>query len=236
METVKIRILLVEDDEDLSEIMAQRLRKRGYEVTCALDGCQTLQIIVSEQIDLVLLDVMLPDTDGHTLCRRMRSEEIGYRGPIIFMSCMGDGETIVDAFREGGNDYIVKPAKMEELLERIRANLKDREEKAEESNLRWFEQFVMDTKSRSVYRVREHIRQEKIELSRTEYDILAEFVKRPQEILLYRQLYKAVWGMEDAGDVRTLMVHVSNLRKKIDEKHTDMIQTVRGIGYLFQDR
>lgn len=158
METQKTRILLVEDDEELSKIMAMRLRKRGYDVICALDGGQTLQAIVSEQTDLVLLDVMLPDTDGHELCRKLRSEEIGYRGPIIFMSCMGDSENIVDAFREGGNDYIVKPAKMEELVERIRVNLKEKSTEQAESSLQWFQQFVVDTRSRSVYRVRDHVR------------------------------------------------------------------------------
>lgn len=136
----------------------------------------------------------------------------------------------------GGNDYIVKPARMKELTERIHANLEKREKEAETGNLLWFKQFMIDTKSRSVYRVRECVRQEKIELSRTEYDILMELVKRPEEILLYRQMYKAVWGMEDAGDVRTLMVHVSNLRRKVDAEHTDMISAVRGVGYLFQDR
>lgn len=236
METQKIRILLVEDDEELSRIMAMRLKKRGFDVMCAMDGSQTIRAITSEQTDLVLLDVMLPDTDGHELCKKLRSEEIGYHGPIIFMSCMGDSENVVNAFREGGNDYIVKPAKMDELLERIHINLKGKGEEKETSNLQWFSQFVIDTKKRSVYRVREHVKEEKIELSKTEYDILTEMVKRPQEVLLYRQIYKAVWGMEDVGDVRTLMVHVSNLRKKIDEKHTDMILAVRGIGYMFQDK
>lgn len=235
-ETSEIRILLVEDEEELSNVVSLRLRNRGYQVICAYDGRQTLEKIMTERIDLVLLDVLLPDTDGHELCKRMRSEEYGYSGPIIFMSCMGDSENIVGAFREGGNDYIVKPVKMDVLIERIHANLPDKKETQETGSRLWFRQFVIDTKTRSVYRVEEHIQKEKIELSRTEYDILQEMVKRPEEILLYRQLYQAVWGMEDIGDVRTLMVHVSNLRKKVDKDHAEMIQAIRGVGYLFQDR
>ena len=232
----KIRILLVEDDEELSTITTMRLERQGYRIVAAFDGKQAINKLLTEKIDLILLDVLLPDMDGHEICRKMRGPEIGYTGPIIFMSCMGDSINIVDAFREGGNDYIVKPAKLEVLLERIEANLVDRKETEEEEKRLWFKQFMIDTRTRSVYRVREHVQQEKIELSRTEYDILMVFVTKPEEILLYRQLYKAVWGMEDIGDVRTLMVHVSNLRKKIDEEHGEMIRAIRGVGYLFQDK
>lgn len=236
-ETDEIRILLVEDDEELSNITAMRLKNQGYQIICAMTGQQAIDKLLSERIDLVLLDVLLPDMDGHEICRRIRSSEIGYNGPVIFMSCMGDSINIVDAFREGGNDYIVKPVRLDVLLERIRANMQSSNniESGTEGKL-WFKQFVIDTKTRSVYRVKEHTQQEKIELSRTEYDILMVFINRPGEILLYRQLYKAVWGMEDMGDVRTLMVHVSNLRKKVDGEHGEMIRAVRGVGYLFEDK
>lgn len=235
-EVVGERILLVEDDEELSVVTALRLKNCGYQVVCALDGKQAIERLLAEQIDLILLDLLLPDMDGHELCSRIRSEEIDYQGPIIFMSCMGDSTNIVEAFRKGGNDYIVKPVKLDVLLERINANLAAGENRTEQESRLWFQQFMIDTKTRSVYRVREHVRQEQIELSRTEYDILLVLVSRPGEIFLYRQLYKAVWGMEDVGDVRTLMVHVSNLRKKVDESRGEMIRSIRGVGYLFQDR
>ena len=235
METRDIRILLVEDDEELLTVTAMRLRNSGFTVTCAMDGQQALEKIRGERVDLILLDVILPDVDGHELCCKIRGEEVGFGGPIIFMSCLGDSTNIVDAFREGGNDYIVKPAKLEVLLERIKENLNAVEAKKEQSSCLWFRQFMIDTKNRSVYRVNGNVRGEKIELSRTEYDILMVLVSRPEEIFLYRQLYKAVWGMEDVGDVRTLMVHVSNLRKKIDKNHSEMIRSIRGVGYLFQD-
>ncbi len=229
------RILLVEDDEELSFITAMQLRSRGYQVGCALSGSEAMEKLLSERTDLILLDVMLPDTDGHELCHRMRGEEGGYGGPIIFMSCLGDSGNIVDAFREGGNDYIVKPAKLEELLERIHTNLERNGEKKEQGSRLWFKQFMIDTRNRSVYRVKDGISREKLELSRTEYDILLALVSRPDEILLYRQIYRTVWGQEDLDDVRTLMVHVSNLRRKVDGEHTDIIRAIRGVGYLFQD-
>lgn len=228
------RILLVEDDEELSAITAMQLQTHGYEVICAFDGWQAVEKLQTQRIDLILLDVMLPDTDGQSLCKQIRSEKCGYTEPIIFMSCLGDSGNIVDAFRMGGNDYIVKPAKLENLLERIRINLNEAKEKSDNSR-QWFKQFMVDTKSRSVYRVRNSACEETIELSRTEYDILLALIQKPEEILLYRQIYKKVWGQEDWGDVRTLMVHVSNLRKKIDENHTGIIRAIRGVGYLFQD-
>lgn len=229
------RILLVEDDEELSSITAIQLRSRGYQIECALNGAEAMEKLLSGRTDLILLDVMLSDTDGHELCRRMRGEEGGYGGPIIFMSCLGDSGNIVDAFREGGNDYIVKPAKLEELLERIHTNLEQGTEKQEQGSRLWFKQFMMDTRSRSVYRVKDGVSREKLELSRTEYDILLALVSRPDEILLYRQIYRTVWGQEDLDDVRTLMVHVSNLRRKVDGEHRDIIRAIRGVGYLFQD-
>lgn len=228
------RILLVEDDAELSMVTALRLRNSGFDVACALTGEQAIEIIKNERINLILLDVLLPDTDGHALCDRIRSAEIGYGGPIIFMSCLGDSTNIVDAFRKGGNDYIVKPARLDVLLERISANLA-KDVASVDCGKTWFKQFVIDEGRRSVFRVRNNKMEEKIDLSKTEYDILTVLVNHPDEIILYRQLYKSVWGMEDLGDVRTLMVHVSNLRKKIDENHGEMIHAVRGIGYLFHD-
>ena len=228
------RILLVEDDEELSAITAMQLQANGFATACAYDGAQAVEKLQSEKIDLILLDVMLPDTDGQSLCKRIRSEECGYGGPVIFMSCLGDSDNIVEAFRTGGNDYLVKPARIENLLERISANLDAMPDKTTDSR-QWFKQFMVDTKSRSVYRVRDGVCGEIIELSRTEYDIPMALIKNPAELLLYRQIYKKVWGQEDWGDVRTLMVHVSNLRKKIDENHTGIIRAIRGVGYLFED-
>lgn len=234
-EPSETRILLVEDDTELSVVTSMQLKSRGYMVESALNGKQAMDMLLSKPMDLILLDVQLPDVDGHELCKRIRGEEGGYEGPIIFMSCLGDSGNIVDAFREGGNDYIVKPAKLETLIERIRTNLEKDVEKQEKGRRLWFKQFMVDTKSRSVYRVRNDVRGEKIDLSKTEYDILQALASQPDEILLYRQIYQTVWGQEDLGDVRTLMVHVSNLRKKIDENHTEIIRAIRGVGYLFQD-
>ena len=228
----KERLLVVEDDEDLLMITARQLERAGYEVLCAKDGESASKLLTTERIDLMLLDVMLPDCDGHDLCKRIRED---FRGPILFMSCLGDSANIVDAFREGGNDYLVKPVNPVELVERVRENLRECKEMQEAEGRLWFRQFMVDRKTRSVYRVENGHACEKLDLSPTEYKILAVFIKKPDELFLYRQLYRQIWEQDDLDDIRTLMVHVSNLRKKIDYQHKEIIRSVRGAGYIFSD-
>ena len=231
----KVRVLLVEDDEDLLLITAMKLQRRGYEVISAQNGAEAMAAVRTQRIDLLLLDAMLPDCDGQKLCRQLRGEPYSYDGPVIFVSCMGDSTSIVDAFRGGGNDYLVKPVDIDTLIERIRVNLKECASKSAGQTKQWFRQFVIDRKSQEVHRVVDGRLGEKLELSPTEYKLLAVITTMPDEVALYRQLYRKVWGQEALDDYRTLMVHMSNLRKKIDGARTEVIRAVRGTGYIFHD-
>lgn len=226
---MKATILVVEDDRDLAMLTARQLQGQGYQVVCAEDGKTTMAQLEKMPMNIILLDVMLPDCDGHELCERIRSK---YDYPIIFMSCLGDSTTIVQAFRGGGNDYLVKPVNISELVERIEENLKNSKGK----QIIEFRQFILDKENYAVYKRDEQgDKAEKLELSPTEYKLLLEFVQKPDEILLYKQLYRAIWEHGEIEDIRTLMVHVSNLRKKIDYQHRDIIRAVRGVGYIFSD-
>ena len=234
----KIKILMVEDDEDLLTLSTRQIEMRGYEVIPAINGQAALDALSRERVDVILLDVMLPDYDGHQLCKMFRDPEIGYNGPIIFTSCLGDSENVVGAFREGGDDYIVKPIQMDVLEERISENLKKhkKEEKvSEDTGKLWYKYFMIDQKRHEVYRLQEGVVGEKLNLSPKEYKILMLLVNHPGEVLLYRQLYREVWGMDDLDDIRTLMVHVSNLRKKLTAPEIEVITAIRGVGYIFQD-
>lgn len=231
----KVRLLLVEDDEDLLLITAMKLQRRGYKVISAQNGAEAMAVIRTQRIDLLLLDVMLPDCDGQELCRELRGEPCCYDGPVIFVSCMGDSTSIVDAFRGGGNDYLVKPVDIDMLVERIQVNLKERVSRSAEQGKQWFRQFVIDRRLQEVHRVVDGQLGEKLDLSPTEYKLLAVITTMPDEVALYRQLYQKVWGQEALDDYRTLMVHMSNLRKKIDGAHTEVIRAVRGTGYIFHD-
>lgn len=231
----KMRLLLVEDDADLLLITAMKLQRRGYEVICAQNGAEAMAAVRTQRIDLMLLDAMLPDCDGQELCRELRGEPYFYDRPVIFISCMGDSASIVDAFRGGGNDYLVKPVDIDTLVERIQVNFKESALKSAGQGKQWFRQFVIDRSRQEVYRVVDGRLGEKLELSPTEYKLLAVITTMPDEVALYRQLYQKVWGQEALDDYRTLMVHMCNLRKKIDGAHTEVIRAVRGTGYIFHD-
>ena len=234
-EETKERVLLVEDNADLRLITLRQVEQCGYDAVGAADGKETIEVLNREKIDIILLDVMLPDCTGHDLCTRIRSDEIGFEGPVIFLSCLGDGDNIVEAFRKGGNDYIVKPARTEILKERISVNLANKRKRETAGRKRWFRHFMIDQAVHEVYAVRDGILQEQVALSLKEYKILVCLIEHQGEIVLYRQMYRDVWEQDDLDDLRTLMVHVSNLRKKMGVEDTDMIRAVRGVGYIFED-
>lgn len=234
-EAEKAKILLVGEDEHLMRITFTQLTDPAYEVVCAPNGRQAMKVINRERIDLMLLKTVLPDGDGCQFCRRIRGEEGGFSGPVIFVSGSDGGADIVKAFRCGGDDYLVKPVGTAVLAERIKANLERVRDAESGGERRWFKRFMIDIGRREVYRVAAGQLGEKVLLSPLEYGILEALIKHRNEVVFYKNLYRDVWQQEDLGDVRSLMVHVSNLRKKLDPGRTEMITAVRGAGYLFQD-
>ena len=220
------RILLVEDDQDLSAITYLNLRHAGHEVDTAFTCAEAEAFLAKTEYDLILLDSMLPDRSGDELCRSIRQE---CDCPIIFMSCLEDSNTIVGALRCGGDDYMVKPVRYPELLARADAVIR-RSKRAEVSPIRTFRSFTMDTLHHRILRDGREI-----DLSSIEYAILQYMTEHPDTLLLYQTLYENVWSTDSLGDFRTVMVHISNLRKKIDPNHPGIIQPVRGAGYIFSD-
>ncbi|MBQ2830596.1 MAG: response regulator transcription factor [Oscillospiraceae bacterium] len=219
-------ILLVEDDHDLSDITLLHLTHAGHSVDTAFTCAEAEELLAKTEYDLILLDIMLPDRSGDELCRTVRKS---CDCPIIFMSCLEDGDTIVGALKSGGDDYMVKPVRYPELLARADAVIR-RSKKLTESPLRTFRSFTMDTLHRSIVRSGEET-----DLSSIEYALLHYMVEHPDTLLLYQDLYENVWSSDSLGDFRTVMVHISNLRKKIDPDHRGVIQTIRGAGYIFSD-
>lgn len=222
------RVLLVEDDEDLSTIVSAHFSGGGYLVDQAFTCAQALARLGQAVYDLILLDVLLPDQSGEELCRTIRR---GCDCPIIFMSCLGDSGTIIRALRGGGDDYVVKPVRYGELMARAAAVLRRTRRSTAEPPVRVFRGFEIDT-------LRHRIRRggKEVDLSATEYALLRYMAERPDTLLLYQDLYRGVWNSDSLGDFRTVMVHVSNLRKKIDPGRRGIIETVRGAGYIFSDK
>jgi len=225
-------VLLVEDDQDIATITRIRLEHAGYETDTAYTCAEALDKVRNRIYDLILLDVMLPDGNGNELCPQLRELT---RCPVIFMSCLDDSGTVVSALRGGGDDYVVKPIKFDELLARIETNIRRSEPAVEEernrkSHIRRFRHFSLDTLRRRVL-----LGGSEADLSSIEFNLLLYMAEHPDTLLLYDDLYSQVWSNDSLGDVRTVMVHISNLRKKIDPEKIGIIETVRGAGYIFSD-
>ena len=226
-------ILIVEDDSDLANITKIHLEHAGYQTTIASTCAEVLELVSFCDYDLILLDMLLPDGDGQYVCSQIRKNHC--LCPIIFMSCLSDSDNIISALKEGGDDYIVKPVNYDELLARIQSNIRRsqqyKQEAQENQNILKFKSFTINTALREV-----QIAGETINLSSTEYDLLIYMTQHPDILILYDELYHSVWDSDSLGDIRTVMVHISNLRKKIDRKKAGIIRTVRGAGYVFSNK
>lgn len=222
------RALIIEDDDDLATITATHLMRGGYEVVAVGTCTQALEQLSQSQFDLIILDEVLPDMKGDALCAKIRGS---CTCPIIFVSCLDDKNTVISALKSGGDDYMIKPVDYGELLARAEAIIRRAGHRVKaESNVTQLRQFSVDTLRHVVIR-----EGERLELSVIEYNILCYLMAHPDTLILYHELYKNVWDSDSLGDVRTVMVHISNLRKKIDPNRTGIIETVRGAGYIFSD-
>lgn len=229
------KIMIVEDDKKFGEVMKRFLEDAGYIAHCVLTGKDALEYLRKENVDLIILDMALPDIMGVDLCVIIRS---GFDCPIIYVSGASDTETIVKALESGGDDYLVKPVNYKQLLARIHAKLRRRginkmKEERKKSGIVRFNQFTLDNNRHKVIFFNETIKE--ISLSPIEHGILLYMSENRGRLLPYSELYENVWDCASLGDVRTLMVHISNLRKKIDLGQTGIISTIRGAGYIFND-
>ena len=205
-----IRVLLVEDDAMIREMTRIFLEsQKRFEVVCAASGEEALAH-AKDPFDVILLDILLPDTNGMQLCQTLRS---GHHCPIIFTSCLDDVDTIVHALELGGDDFLTKPYDNKVLVARILANVRRVQMDAAEPSLRGYTcpAFRLDADNRSV-----HCRGEDIHLADMEYRILSLFVRNPNTFFTANELYQKIWGKDSLGDVRTVQVHIHNLRGKIE--------------------
>jgi DNA-binding response OmpR family regulator len=228
------RILIVEDDSDLSNITMIHLTAAGYAADAACSLAEAEQLLPLRSYTLILLDIMLPDGEGLAFCQDLRRH---CSCPVIFISCLRDSDSIVSALRAGGDDYMTKPVNYRELLARVEVNIRraslyavDAGTQSLNGNILRFRSFSLDKQLRRAWREGAHI-----DLTPIEYALLMYFSAHCGELILYENLYKSIWRMNGADDLRTLTVHVSNLRKKIDPAHAGVITTVRNAGYIFMD-
>ena len=217
------RILVIEDDQSIAEIVGILLRGEGFEVSYCADGLQAVTAFQAVSPDLVLLDLMLPGRDGIDICRAIR-ETSGV--PIVMLTARSDSADIVTGLESGADDYIVKPIKNEELLARIRARLRSIETPI--TNEIQIGDLVIDIAGHSVKRGTKEI-----SLTVLEFKLLLTLAKRPWQVFSRELLLEEVWEYQHAADTRLVNVHVQRLRAKIeiDPDHPEIVVTVRGVGY-----
>lgn len=214
------KILIVEDEKKLAEVMALYLKKEGYKVTTVYDGSLGENVLLSEVFDLIILDIMLPGRDGWSLLRKIKSKG---DTPVILTTARGEEEDRVFGLELGADDYIVKPISMRELVLRVNLRIKNRPFSQEEGlNLG---NMSIDDKKREVLE-----NSIPITLTPKEFDLLLFLCQNPNQVFKREQLLDKVWGYDFMGDTRTVDTHVKNLREKISFCSNNL-KTIWGVGY-----
>jgi two-component system OmpR family response regulator len=223
------RILVVDDEVYLADLVATALRYEGFEVRKAGTGGEAVSAAADFGPDLVVLDVMLPDFDGFEVARRLGGD--GRRVPILFLTARDATEDKVYGLTVGGDDYVTKPFSLEELIARVRAILRRSRGKAaaEEGRVLTYADLEMDEDSHEVRR-----QGKVIDLTTTEYRLLRYLLTNAQRVLTRPQIIEHVWEYDFDGEAGVLDTYISYLRKKVDAFDPPLIQTVRGVGYVLR--
>ncbi|RAI89315.1 response regulator transcription factor [Algoriphagus yeomjeoni] len=227
------KILLVEDDTRVCSFINKGLTENGFEVTIAMDGTLGLQLALTSQFDLIILDIMLPSINGLEVCRQIRLQKSDV--PILFLTAMGSTENVVIGLDSGADDYLVKPFKFIELLARIKTLMRrgGKSEDSEDitSDIYRFADLVLNDTEKTVFR-NDH----EISLTSTEFRLLLMFMKNPRKVLSRVDMLHEVWGVNFDMGTNVVDVYVNYLRKKMD-KYGDqkLIQTVIGMGYVLKE-
>jgi two-component system response regulator MtrA len=217
------KILVVDDDSSLSEMLTIVLRQEGFEPRVVSSGDRAMTAVRDFRPDVVLLDLMLPGKDGVDVCREIRAES---GVPIIMLTAKSDTVDVVVGLESGADDYVIKPFKPKELVARIRARLRKFEEMAPESLQ--IGDLVIDVAGHTVKRG-----DEQLSLTPLEFDLLVCLARKPWQVFTREVLLEQVWGYRHAADTRLVNVHVQRLRSKVenDPENPEIVLTVRGVGY-----
>ncbi len=230
-DTRPLRVLVVDDDDNVRRLVVAYLEREGYDVAQAPDGPSAVRMVDASPPDMLILDLMLPGMSGLQVARRVST---GRELPILMLTARGEEDDVLRGFDAGADDYLVKPFSPKVLIARVRAILRragleaeEREGPVEIGGL------VVDPRSREV-----SVDEEPIELTTLEFDLLRALIDHVGWVYSREQLLEQVWGYDYLGDSRVIDVHVANLRKKLGDDPADprFIRTVRGVGYKFQPR
>ena len=230
----RLRVLVVEDEVDLQELLRFNLERDGYEVLIAGSGEQAVRLVTEKKPDLVLLDLMLPRMDGLDVCRRVKSDGNISHIPIIIVTAKGEDADVVAGLELGADDYITKPFSPRILMARVRAVLR-RQAGAGTGQVDESEGVIkVDPITLDPDRHEAAIEGKMLDLTATEFRLLKLLVRRPGRVFTRQQIIETIHGGQSAVTDRSVDVQVVSLRRKLG-KHADLVQTVRGVGYRFRE-
>ena len=226
------RILIVEDEQAIAELERDYLELSGFEVEVANDGQTGLDKSLSEEYDLIILDLMLPEVDGFEICRQVRAEK---NTPIIMVSAKKDDIDKIRGLGLGADDYMTKPFSPSELVARVKAHMARYERlvgsAVEENKVIEIRGIKIDTTARRVW-----INEEEKSFTTKEFDLLTFLASHPNHVYTKDELFSEIWDMESIGDIATVTVHIKKIREKIefDTSKPQYIETIWGVGYRFK--
>ena len=223
-----VRVLVVDDEQNLTELLSMALRYEGWEVRSAGTGADAVRAAREFAPDAVLLDMMLPDFDGMEVLRRMRAEDANV--PVLFLTAKDAVEDRVAGLTAGGDDYVTKPFSLEEVVARLRALMRRTAIVADESaSVLVVGDLTMNEDSHEVMRAGEQV-----SLTATEFELLRYLMRNPKRVLSKAQILDRVWNYDFGGQANVVELYISYLRKKIDAGRSPMIHTMRGVGYVLK--
>jgi len=222
-----IRILVVDDEPNIVDVISMALRFQGFEVAAAVTGAEAIAAVEEFRPHLLVLDIMLPDMEGFDVAERLAAKHAAV--PILFLTARDATEDKVRGLTIGGDDYVTKPFSLEELVARIRTILRRSGLSEQNTNRLVFEDLELDDDTREVTRG-----DRQIDLTATEYRLLRYLMLNGRRVLTRAQLLDHVWEYDFGGDARVLETYISYLRKKVDADRPALIHTVRGVGYALR--
>lgn len=226
MKNEEIKILVVDDEPDIVEILRYNLAQAGYQVFSASDGLLGFSEAEKNTPHLIILDVMMPNLDGIATCEKLRADERFKDTIIMFLTARGEDYSYVAAFDAGADDYITKPIKPKVLVSKVKGLLRRLKGKQNSPNIIQFEDLVIDSDS---YKIIVH--GEEINLPRKEFELLFLLASKPDKVFKRAKIMERVWGSEVVVGDRTIDVHIRKLREKVGNKY---FKTVKGVGYKFK--
>lgn len=221
------KVLIVEDEKNIARFMKLELVHEGFEVEVCDNGRDAVQRALEESFDCILLDVMLPQLNGIEVCRRVRKESTV---PILLITARDAVMDRVAGLDAGADDYVVKPFAIEELLARIRSVLRRVKQSDVTPHKLHFKNIVLDESAREVF-----VGEEKIELTKTEYDVLLHLLRHKNIVCSRDQIIEHVWGYDSENETNVVDVYIRHLRAKLNKADMQMIETVRGVGYVMRE-